>query len=54
MDNLKLVMALYEDNLTLTERLDTIVRYVKGANYIDKSTILLIAGVEEDNNARQD
>ena len=52
MDKLELTMALYEDNLTLTERLDTIVRYVKGTNYIDRNTILLIAGVEEDENER--
>ena len=52
MDKLKLIMALYEDNLKLMERLDAIVRYVNGTNYIDRKTILLIANVEESENER--
>lgn len=48
MDKLEVTIALYEDNLKLMERIDAIVRYAKGANYIDKNTILLIAGVEEE------
>lgn len=52
MDKLEVTMALYEDNLKLMERLDTIVRYVKGTNYIDRNTILLIADAEEEENER--
>lgn len=48
MDKLEVTMALYEDNLKLMERLDAIVRYVNGTNYIDRKTILLIAGLEDD------
>ena len=53
MDKLELLMALYEDNVKLMERIDAIVRYVKGADYIDRNTILLIAE-EEEENERQD
>ena len=52
MDKLEVTMALYEDNLKLMERLDAIVRYVKGATYIDKKTILLIADAEEEEHER--
>ena len=48
MEDMSLVLALYRKNLNLKERLETIVRYAEGANYIDKNTILLIAGLEED------
>ena len=52
MDKLKLTISLYEDNLKLMERLDAVVRYVQGATYIDKKTILLIAGVKEEDHER--
>lgn len=52
MDKLEVTMALYEDNLKLMERLDAIVRYVNGTNYIDRKTILLIANVMEAENER--
>lgn len=45
-------MALYEDNLKLMERIDAIVRYVKGATYVDAKTILLIADVKEEEHER--
>lgn len=48
MEEMSLVFALYQKNLILKERLETIVRYAEGANYIDKNAILLIAGLEED------
>lgn len=48
MEDMSLELALYRKNLILQERLETIVRYAEGANYIDKNTILLIAGVKED------
>lgn len=52
MDKLEVTMALYEDNLKLMERLDAIVRYVEGTNYIDRKTILLIADAEDKENER--
>lgn len=48
MEEMSLVFALYRKNLILKERLEAIVRYAEGANYIDKNTLLLIAGLEED------
>lgn len=52
MEKLEVTIALYEDNLKLMERLDAIVRYVKGTNYIDRNTVLLIAGLEGNENER--
>lgn len=52
MDKLEVTMALHEDNLKLMERLDAIVRYVNGTNYIDRKTILLIADAEDKENER--
>ena len=48
MEEMSLVFALYRKNLILKERLEAIVRYAEGANYIDKKAILLIAGLEEE------
>lgn len=48
MEDMSLLFALYQKNLILKERLETIVRYAEGTNYIDRKTILLIAGLEED------
>ena len=48
MEDMSLLFALYRKNLILEERLEAIVRYAEGANYIDKNAILLIAGVKED------
>ena len=43
-------MRVVDEKAIYKERLETIVRYAKGTNYIDRNTILLIAGVEEDEN----
>ena len=48
MEEMSLVFALYRKNLILKERLEAIVRYAEGTNYIDRKTILLIAGLEEE------
>lgn len=48
MEELSLTLALVRKNLILTERLAAIVRYAEGANYIDKQTLMLIAGVKEE------
>ncbi len=50
MEEMSLALKLYRDNLKLVERLDTIVRYVQRTNYIDRNTVLLIAGVKEEEN----
>lgn len=43
-------MRVVDEKAIYKERLETIVRYVEGTNYIDKKTILLIAGAEEEKN----
>ena len=48
MEQINLLLKLNDENTVLLERLKAIVRYAEGANYIDKKTILLIAGLEED------
>lgn len=48
MERIDLLLKLNDENTVLLERLKAIVRYVEGTNYIDRKTILLIAGLEED------
>ena len=48
MDKIDLILKLNDENTVLLERLKAIVRYANGANYIDKSTILLIADIKEE------
>ena len=48
MERIDLLLKLNDENTVLLERLKAIVRYVEGTIYIDRKTILLIAGLEED------
>lgn len=48
MEQIDLLLKLNDENTVLLERLKAIVRYVEGTNYIDRKTVLLIAGIEED------
>lgn len=43
-------MQMVDDNAILRERIRATVRYVKGNNYVDGKTILLILGAEVEKN----
>ena len=48
MEQIELLLKFNDENTVLLERLKAIVRYAEGTNYIDRKTILLIAGLKED------